>query len=231
MSVSSTSPSESVVCMCRSPLMSLELDQLRQLAVLLRIGQRELAAALAQLRLDVGEPEPLVDAGLVLEGLDLAALDLLDPVLGDREALLHGALAQLHVVLLGAGEVLQQVPELGRRHDPQVDADPGVGADVAAARCRSRPSPRRARARAAPRPAPRDRSRWRRCRCPCRSRPSAGRSRPSRPGPRRGRRAGRRRGSRRRRAPRRAGGARPDRRPRAWRSRRARSPRASRRGP
>ena len=41
-----------------------ERDQLGQLAL---VGRLELAAALAQLRLDVGEAEPLVDARLVGE--------------------------------------------------------------------------------------------------------------------------------------------------------------------
>ena len=55
-------------------------------------------------------------------GVDLAALDVGDPVLGDREPHRHRALAQLDVVLLRAGEVLQQVAELLGRDDPQVDA-------------------------------------------------------------------------------------------------------------
>ena len=85
-----------------------ELDQLRQLALARRL---QLAAALAQLRLDVGVAEALVDLLLGRAELDLAALGLGDPVLGDREAAGDRVLAQLHVVGLGAGEVLQQVAE------------------------------------------------------------------------------------------------------------------------
>ena len=61
-----------------------ELDQLRQLAV---GGRGDLAVALAQLGLDVGEAEALVDLGLGRVPRDLARLDLGDPVLGDREPL------------------------------------------------------------------------------------------------------------------------------------------------
>ena len=79
--------------------MSSTLDQLRQLAAL---GEGDLVAALAQLGLDVGEAEALVDGALVLALGDLAALDVGDPVLGDREPHPHGALAELDVVLLRA---------------------------------------------------------------------------------------------------------------------------------
>ena len=88
-----------------------ELDQLRQLAFARRL---QLAAALAQLRLDVGVAEALVDLLLALAEVDLAALGLGDAVLGDREAAADRLFAQLHVVGLGAGEVLQQVAEGGR---------------------------------------------------------------------------------------------------------------------
>ena len=92
--------------------MSAELDQVGQLAFARRL---QLAAALAQLRLDVGVAEPLVDLLLGLAELDLAALGLGDAVLGDREAAADRLFAQLHVVGLGAGEVLQQVAEGGGR--------------------------------------------------------------------------------------------------------------------
>ncbi len=109
-----------------------ELDQVGQLAFARRL---QLAAALAQLRLDVGVAEPLVDLRLGRAGLDVAALGLGDPVLGDREAAGDRLFAQLHVVGLGAGEVLEQVAEGGGRDDPQVDRDPvvGLGADAVGA--------------------------------------------------------------------------------------------------
>ena len=96
----------------------------------------QLAAALAQLGLDVGVAEALVDLLLGRAELDLAALDLGDPVLGDGEAARHRLLAQLHVVRLGAGEVLEQVAEGLRGDDPQVDRDPVVGLRPHAVRAR-----------------------------------------------------------------------------------------------
>ena len=83
-----------------------DLDQLRQLA-----GRRrgDLAAALAQLGLDVVEPEPRVDLLLGRVARDLARLGLEDAVLRDRQPLLDCPLAQLDVVLGRAGEVLKQV--------------------------------------------------------------------------------------------------------------------------
>ena len=63
--------------------MSSSVDQLGQLPLARRL---QLAAALAQLGLDVGVAEALVDRLLAGAELDLAALDLGDPVLGDREA-------------------------------------------------------------------------------------------------------------------------------------------------
>ena len=101
-----------------------ELDQLRQLPFARRL---QLAAALAQLRLDVGVAEPLVDLVLGLAEGDLVGLGVGDAVLGDREAALHRVLAELDVVGLGAGEVLEQVAELGGRDDAQVDRDAVVG--------------------------------------------------------------------------------------------------------
>ena len=108
-------------------------DQLRQLAV---AGRLQLAPPLAQLRLDVGVAEALVDPLLGRAELDLAALGLGDPVLGDREAAGDRVLAQLDVVGLGAGEVLEQVAEGLRGDDPQVDRDAvvGLGADAVRAR-------------------------------------------------------------------------------------------------
>ena len=92
--------------MCRSPRRSRELDELRQRAVARRL---ELAAVLAQLRRDPRVAEERVDLLLGRERVHLAGLDLGDPVLGDREAAPHGRLAQRDVVVLRAGEVLEQV--------------------------------------------------------------------------------------------------------------------------
>ena len=48
-------------------------------------------------------------------------------VLGDVQPPAHCRLAQRHVVLLGAGEVLQQIAELVGGDDPEVDLQPRVG--------------------------------------------------------------------------------------------------------
>ena len=101
-------------------------DQLGELAV---GGGGDLAVALAQLGLDVGEAEALVDLLLGRVARDLARLGLEDPVLGDREALLHRPLAQVDVVGGRAGEVLEQVAVGVGLDDPQVDRDPVVGDD------------------------------------------------------------------------------------------------------
>ncbi len=97
-------------------------------------GGGDLAAALAQLGLDVGHAEALVDLLLGGEELGvlgaLALLDLGDAELGDREPHRERALAQLHVVLGRSGEVLEQVAVGLGRGDPQVDREPAVGDDL-----------------------------------------------------------------------------------------------------
>ena len=170
----------------RSPRTSPSSTSSRQLAGARRL---QLAAVLAQLRLDVGVAEPLVDLLLALAERHLAALGVGDAVLGDREAAADRVFAQRHVVGLGAGEVLQQVAEGGRRHDPQVDRDAvvGLGADAVGAGGAGGGDQRvGGEVLGEQRPAPR---RWRSGRCPCRSRPSAGPSRRPRPGWRPGARA------------------------------------------
>ena len=106
-----------------------QLDQGRRLRV-------ELAAVLAQLGLDVGEAEQLVHLGLGRALPRRAARVLEDPVLRDVPARAHRACPQRRVVGPRAGEVLQQVPELRRRRDAQVDGDarvsPPAGAGGAA---------------------------------------------------------------------------------------------------
>ena len=108
-------------------------DEVGELAL---AGGLQLAAALAQLRLDVGVAEPLVDPLLAVAELGLAALRVGDAVLGDREAARHRVLAQAHVVGLGAGEVLEQVAEGLGGDDAQVDRDPVVGLGAHAVRAR-----------------------------------------------------------------------------------------------
>ena len=64
--------------------MSSSVDQLRQRCP--RAAACSSPLALAQLRLDVGVAEPLVDLVLGRAEVDLAGLGVGDPVLGDREA-------------------------------------------------------------------------------------------------------------------------------------------------
>ena len=70
----------------------------------------ELTRVLAQLRRNERIVEPFVQLLLAARGEDFARLDLGDAVLGDREPTAHRVLAQREVVLLRAGEVLEQVP-------------------------------------------------------------------------------------------------------------------------
>ena len=87
----------------------------------------ELAHVLAQLGRDPGIAEPLVHGlfGLVRE--DLSGLGVLDAVLGDRELLADGLLAEGDVVRLGAGEVLEQVAVRLGRDDAEVEPQALVG--------------------------------------------------------------------------------------------------------
>ena len=103
----------------------LELDQLGQLALRRRL---ELPAVLAQLGLDVLHAQQLVDLFLGGAGVGLAGGVDLHAVLGDVEPAAHRIGPQRLVVLLRAGEVLEQVAEVLGRHDPQVHAEPVVGA-------------------------------------------------------------------------------------------------------
>ncbi len=88
----------------------------------------ELAAVLAQLGLDVLHPEQRIHLRFGLAAMGLSGGVVEDPVLGDVQALADGGVAQRHVVLLGAGQVLEQVAVLVGRDDPQVDRQPRVGA-------------------------------------------------------------------------------------------------------
>ena len=203
-------------------------DQVGELAAR---GRGDLATALAKLRLDVGEADALVDLGLGGVLGDVAALDLHDPVLGDREAHLHGALPQLDVVLGRAGEVLEEVSVGLRRDDPQVHLDAVVGHQPRSGLARGCPTAPPARARWRPRPAPSRPWRWRSGRCPCRSPLGAAPSPP--PPPRRlpGAREGPAPAPRPRAGRRRAAAARRGRRRRASPAPPGRSPPPSGRGP
>ena len=72
-------------------------------------------------------PSRRVDLGLVLARQHLAALDVLDAVLADLEPCAHRRLAERHVVVLGAGEVLEQVAVHLRRDHAQLDHRAVVG--------------------------------------------------------------------------------------------------------
>ena len=77
------------------------------------------------------QPEQRVHLRLGRAAVGLAGGVVEHPVLGDVQALAHGRVAQRHVVLLGAGEVLEQVAELVGRDDPQVDLDARCGCAAA----------------------------------------------------------------------------------------------------
>ena len=96
------------------------LDELRQLALARRV---ELAAVLAQLGRDVRVAEVRVELLLVGSRELLARLGGRDGVLGDGEAAAHGVLAQRDVVVLRAGEVLEQVAVRLRRDDAKVEPE------------------------------------------------------------------------------------------------------------
>ena len=100
-------------------------DEVGQAAAPARVepGGAELAGALAQLRWDPVVAEERVDAALILVGRDLAGRLGRDAVLRDREAAALRLFPQLHVVLLGAGEVLEQVAEALRLDDAQVELE------------------------------------------------------------------------------------------------------------
>ena len=104
--------------------MSLSFDELRQDALARGL---ELAHVLAQLGRDPGIAEPLVHGLLGLVREDLSGLGVLDAVLGDRELLADGLLAEGDVVRLGACEVLEQVAVRLGRDDAEVEPQALVG--------------------------------------------------------------------------------------------------------
>ena len=100
-----------------------QLDELWQRSV---AGSGELAAILAQLRRDPVVPEKAVDVLLARKMVLLAGLDLGDRVLRYRVAAPDRVLAQCDVVVLRAGEVLEQVAVALRGYDPKVEPGPVV---------------------------------------------------------------------------------------------------------
>ena len=104
----------------------LQLDQRRQLSLARRL---QLAGVLAQLRRNELVTQPVVDLYLVRETQLLLGLDDGDRVLGDRETVLHRALSQRDVVILRAGEVLEQVAVGLGRDDAEIEAEAFVGED------------------------------------------------------------------------------------------------------
>ena len=82
----------------------------------------DFAPILAQLGRNPVHAQALVDLGFVAAVQHLARVDLLYAVLADLQPGAHGRLAQRHVVVLGAGQVLQQVAEHLRLDHAQLDA-------------------------------------------------------------------------------------------------------------
>src|SRR6202008_4697212 len=94
-------------------------DELRQLATPRRL---QLARVLAQLGRNRLVAEELVDGVLVRALEHIARLHVRDAVLRDRKAPSHGLLPHRNVVVLGSGEVLEQVAERLRWDDAEVEA-------------------------------------------------------------------------------------------------------------
>ena len=98
-------------------------DELRQDTVPRRL---ELAQVLAELRWDVLVAQEVVERLLAAGLEDLAGLDLLDAVLGDREPTPDRVLTQRDVVVLRAGEVLEEISVQTGRDDAEIEAQPVV---------------------------------------------------------------------------------------------------------
>ena len=97
------------------------LDQLGQRALR---GQLQLAQVLAQLGRDGLQPEQAVQCLFGFRLQRRSAVEAGEPVLGDAEALVPRDPAQLDVVLLASGEVVQRGGELRHAHHPQVRLQP-----------------------------------------------------------------------------------------------------------
>ena len=105
------------------PAQVAELDQRRQRPFARRL---QLTEVLAQLRWDVLVAEKAIELFLAAGLEDLAGLDLLDAVLGDREPTPDRVLTQRDVVVLRAGEVLEEISVQTGRDDAEVEAQPVV---------------------------------------------------------------------------------------------------------
>jgi hypothetical protein len=92
-----------------------QLDQLRELAF---AGRVELTGVLTELGRDELVAKMLVELLLAARLEELLRLDVLDAVLRDGEPGADGVLTQRDVVLLRAGEVLEQIPVGLRRDNP-----------------------------------------------------------------------------------------------------------------
>ena len=108
------------------------LDQARQPAAAVQPRRLQLATVLAQFGLDVCEPEQLIHLALLRARARAADRVVVHAVLGHVQSAPHSPLAQRRVVCARAGEMLQQVAQLGGLGDAQIDAH---------ARVRARPRP------------------------------------------------------------------------------------------
>ena len=102
-----------------SPRTSAWVDEVGQRA---RQGRLDLAVALADLGRDPGHAEALVDIGLLRVEQQLAGVDHLPALLGQRPAAVERHAAQRDVVVLAAGEVDEVRAPCRRRADHEVDA-------------------------------------------------------------------------------------------------------------
>ena len=101
--------------------MSPQLQQLRQGVVL---GGLDFSLVFAQLRRNEIELELGVNLLFTLAGHRLVVLQIGQAVFAERETHLQGALAQRHVVRLGAGEVLHGRAKRLRRQQPHIHLHP-----------------------------------------------------------------------------------------------------------
>ena len=145
-------PSEAVVCVCRSPRMSRQLDQLRQLACHApRRFRRDLRASPA--RRTPGPASCRSSASVLLATRFAAAAaspvffsafsyssSLYRPHSLSVIPLSCASPRMLDVVILRAGEVEQRRAEVLVRHDPQIDLQSAGGDDARLGRCPGRGS-------------------------------------------------------------------------------------------
>ena len=113
----------------KRPAQVLEVEELRQFPLLRRL---DFTGSFAQFRRDVIEPERAVKLGLVADRRQRLARPIVrqrsgaEAVFVDRPAAFERPLAQLDVVLLAAGKMVQRVGVLGIGHQPQIALDAGL---------------------------------------------------------------------------------------------------------